>query len=74
MFASGFDEVDVQGPFQHPLTETVLAYVISLSVALALLLVFEGTTMDDPLNDIIEHTIVLALPVSIGGAGGRLVV
>lgn len=74
VFASGFDEVDVQGPFQHPLTETVLAYVISLSVALALLLVFEGTTMDDPLNDIIEHTIVLALPVSIGGAGGRLVV
>lgn len=74
VFASGFDEVSAPGPFQHPVTETVLAYILSLIVALGLLLVFEGTTADDPQNDIIRHTIVLALPVAIGGAGGRLVV
>lgn len=74
VFASGFDEVTSPGPFQHPVTETALAYIISLIVALCLLLVFEGTTVNDPQNDIIKHTIVLALPVSIGGAGGRLVV
>ena len=74
VFASGFDEVTAPGPFQNPITETALAYVISLVVALGLLLVFEGTTIEDPQNDILRHTIVLALPVSIGGAGGRLVV
>lgn len=74
VFASGFDEVSAPGPFQNPVTETALAYIISLAVALGLLLVFEGTTIEDPQNDIIRHTIVLALPVCIGGAGGRLVV
>lgn len=74
VFASDFDEKTPPGPFQHPLSETMLAYVMSLLVAFGMLLLLERITMDDPLNDMIAQTIVLALPATIGGAGGRLVI
>lgn len=74
VFASGFDEKSPPGPFQHPFTETMLAYVISLGVAFAMLLIFERLTLDDPLTEMMRQTVVLALPATIGGAGGRLVI
>lgn len=74
VFASGFDEASPPGVFQHPLSETMMTYVISLVVALLLLVLFERITLDDPLNEIIRQTVVLAVPASIGGAGGRLVI
>lgn len=74
VFASGFDVASPPGPFQHPFTETILSYVISLVVAFLMLLLFERIVLDDPFNDIVRQTVVLALPVSIGGAGGRLVI
>ncbi len=74
VFASGFDEAGPPGPFQHPLSETMLSYVISLAVAFLMLVLLERITLDDPLHEIMRQTVVLALPASIGGAGGRLVI
>lgn len=74
VFASGFDESSPPGPFQHPIVETMLAYTISLIVAFAMLLMLDRMTLDDPLTEIIRQTVVFALPVTIGGAGGRLVI
>lgn len=74
VFASGFDEAAPPGPFQHPLSETMLCYVISLIVALGMLLIFERIMFDDPLQEMIRQTVVLAVPASIGGAAGRLVI
>ena len=74
VFASGFDEASPPGPFQHPLSETMLSYVISLGVAFMMLMLLERITLNDPLHEIIRQTVVLALPASIGGAGGRLVI
>lgn len=74
VFASDFDEKSPPGPFQHPISETMLAYVISLLVSFGMLLLLERVTLNDPLNDIVYQTVVLALPATIGGAGGRLVI
>jgi putative integral membrane protein (TIGR02587 family) len=74
VFASGFDEASPPGVFQHPLSETMLSYVISLAVALLLLVVFERVSLEDPFYEILRQTVVLAVPVAIGGAGGRLVI
>ncbi len=74
VFASGFDEAAPTGPLQHPLTETLLAYMISLAVSLMLLLLFNRVATDDPVQEILRQSIVLALPATIGGAAGRLVI
>ncbi len=60
-------------PFQHPYTETVLAYVISLLVALTALYLFHQIEWGDSMKEIVSLTLVLGLPVAIGGAAGRLV-
>ena len=74
VFASGFDEAIAEGPFQHPLTETALAYAVSLAVAAASLFLLDRIGPEDPPLTIIESTIVLGLPMTIGGAAGRLVI
>ena len=74
VFASGFDEASPPGPFQHPLSETMLSYVIALFIAFGMLVLFNRISLDDPFNEIVRQTVVLAVPASIGGAGGRLVV
>lgn len=74
VFASGFDEASPPGLMQHPLSETVLSYVISLLVAFMLLMVLERISMADPFHEMLWQSVVLAVPVSIGGAAGRLVI
>lgn len=74
VFASGFDEASPPGPLQHPLTETLMCYLVSLAMAFGMLLMFDRITLADPLQEIMRQTVVLALPATIGGAGGRLVV
>jgi putative integral membrane protein (TIGR02587 family) len=73
VFASGFQAQATQGPFQHPVTETALSYLVSLVVAAIVLYLFAQVTADDPPRTIAARTIVLALPTSLGGAAGRLV-
>jgi putative integral membrane protein (TIGR02587 family) len=76
VFASGFGsgQHEQQGPFQSPLTETVLAYVLSLFVALVALFLFDRIEWGDPLGEIVTMVLVLGLPAAVGGAAGRLVV
>lgn len=74
VFASGFDEASSGGLFQRPMTETTLAYVISLLVAGVTLYFFDQISAGEPLRSIIEQTLVLGLPTTVGGAAGRLVV
>jgi uncharacterized membrane protein len=76
VFASGFGigQHEQQGPFQSPLTETVLAYVLSLLVALVALALFDRVEWGDPLGEIVTMVLVLGLPAAVGGAAGRLVV
>jgi putative integral membrane protein (TIGR02587 family) len=76
VFASGFGtgQHEQRGPFQRPLTETLLAYVLSLLVALAALFLFDRIEWGDPLGEILAMVLVLGLPAAVGGAAGRLVV
>lgn len=74
VFVSGFDRSTAEGPFQHPFTETMLAYVVSLTVAFVALYLFERITFSDPLLSIVEQVLVLGVPATVGGAAGRLVV
>lgn len=61
-----------QGWLQHPITETVACYLVSLVCAVALLWAFHRTEGSTALT--LSHAVVLGLPASIGGAAGRLAV
>lgn len=74
VFASGFSRYRRRGAIHVSLAETLLSFIVSLMVALLLLAILERITMGDPMHEIIRQSIVLALPVSIGGAAGRLVI
>lgn len=66
--------VQDRGPFQHPITETVLCYLVSLVVSFLSLYLLHQINFHDPLHTIVSQTIVLGLPASVGGAAGRLVI
>lgn len=74
VFISGFQGNPTSGPFQSPLSETALCYLVSLLVALVVLYLFDQVEGDEPLRLIVTMTVVLGLPTTIGGAAGRLVV
>jgi putative integral membrane protein (TIGR02587 family) len=74
VFESGFDGGQPEGLFQRPITETTLAYVVSLLVAVVSLSLFSQIETGQPLQSVIEKTLVLGLPMTIGGAAGRLVI
>ncbi len=78
VFESGFDPqgpaTGTEGPFNLPITETVFAYLISLAVAFVLLFLFNHIEGGEPLSTLLSQTLVLGLPVAIGGAAGRLVI
>jgi putative integral membrane protein (TIGR02587 family) len=76
VFASGFGtgQHEQRGPFQSPLTETVLAYLLSLLVALIALTLLDRVEWGEPLGEILAMVLVLGLPATVGGAAGRLVV
>ena len=74
VFASGFDRQRSTGLFQRPITETALSYLVSLLVALASLYLFGQVEPSDPLRDVVAQVLVLAVPTTIGGAAGRLVI
>ena len=78
VFASGFDPdrnaPPAQGLFQNPLSETALAYLVSLGVATLSLFLFDRIEVGVPLDYVVAQVLVLGLPTAIGGAAGRLVV
>lgn len=63
-----------QGIFQSPLSETVMAYLVSLVASAFMLFFFHKLSLDDPWSVWLGYTLVLGLPATIGGAAGRLAV
>ncbi|KAB8319267.1 TIGR02587 family membrane protein [Tolypothrix campylonemoides VB511288] len=78
VFEAGFSDQQKrrqqQGIFQRPISETVMAYLVSLLAAAFMLWFFQKLTFDDPWIIWLEHTLLLGLPATIGGAAGRLAV
>jgi putative integral membrane protein (TIGR02587 family) len=77
VFASGFDPAakrDRQHLFQHPATETVLSYLVSLVVSFGALLLTQQLGTEDPPMFVLAQTLVLGLPAMVGGAAGRIAV
>jgi putative integral membrane protein (TIGR02587 family) len=60
-------------PLDHPLTETLAAYAVSLLVSLLLMWAF-GRTDGASASAIVGQTIMLAVVASFGAAAGRLLV
>ncbi len=78
VFVAGFRSSKMslanRGPFQHPTTETVISYVVSLGIAVVGLYLFGQIHFSDPFGFVLRHVLVLGLPTTIGGAAGRLVI
>ncbi|CAN5614916.1 TIGR02587 family membrane protein [soil metagenome] len=74
VFVSGFQHNPQNAPFQTPLSETAICYLVSLLVSLVVLALFGHIGLDDSLHRIVALTVVMTLPTSIGGAAGRLLV
>jgi putative integral membrane protein (TIGR02587 family) len=77
VFASGFAPAQrpprSTGIFRGPLSETAMAYAVSLLVALGALVLFDQVGGADPLMSAVTQVLVLGLPSAVGGAAGRLV-
>lgn len=78
VFESGFSPRSGNGEgskdrqaFGHPITETILSYIVALLVAFAALYLFDQIRAADPLLDILTKVLVLGTPTAIGGAAGR---
>lgn len=78
IFEAGFTGQETrrgsEGILQSPLGETLLAYAIALLVSLAMTIAFHGLILWDSPHTTCACMVVLALPATIGGAAGRLVV
>lgn len=78
VFGAGFTtqqkRVQTQGVFQHPLTETVISYLISLTAAACMLWFFHRLDPFDPWTLWLKQALILGLPATVGGAAGRLAV
>ncbi|BAT52060.1 hypothetical protein NOS3756_09910 [Nostoc sp. NIES-3756] len=78
VFQAGFSDQQKRrqqkGIFQRPLSETTISYLVSLLASAAMLFFFQKVTFADPWRMWLEHTLVLGLPATIGGAAGRLAI
>jgi len=62
------------GALQHPLTETIVAYIIALLVCAATLWIVGSLDPTAAVGTILSMTVVLAFPGALGAAAGRLAV
>jgi uncharacterized membrane protein len=75
VFVSGFDpaaERDRKHLFQHPATETVLAYLVALIVSFGALALTNQVSFDESARFVLTETLVLGFPAMVGGAAGRI--
>ena len=76
VFVAGFSNQEQRrnqpGILQHPVTETVASYLLSLASAALMLWFFQRIGRDHPFDMSLSHVVVLGLPAAIGGAAGRL--
>ncbi len=77
VFAAGFSDEERRrkqtGVLQRPMSETAVAYLVSLAISAAMLWFFGNLGAGEP-AEALSHAVVLSFPASIGGAAGRLVV
>jgi putative integral membrane protein (TIGR02587 family) len=75
VFVAGFsgqiERRTAPGLLQHPVIETLAAYVVALLAAAAMLWMFQRQAAA---NVTLTHVIVLGFPAAIGGAAGRLAI
>ena len=71
-FARQAERRATEGALQSPLAETFFSYVVSLLVAYALVALLGFTSGADSVMDVLAMVVVLGLPVTLGGAAGRL--
>ena len=78
VFQAGFSAQEQRkqhrGIFQKPFSETMICYLVSLIAASLMLWFFQKLTWNDPWTIWLEHSIILGLPTTIGGAAGRLAI
>lgn len=78
VFEAGFSDQQKrrqqQGIFQRPISETIASYLVSLITAAIMLWFFQKLTFSDPWTMWLDHTLLLGLPATIGGAAGRLAI
>ncbi|BAY12647.1 TIGR02587 family membrane protein [Calothrix sp. NIES-2098] len=78
VFQAGFSDQQKRrqqkGIFQRPSSETIMSYLVSLLAAAMMLWFFQKLTLSDPWTMWLDHTLMLGLPATIGGAAGRLAI
>ncbi|WP_017655266.1 TIGR02587 family membrane protein [Fortiea contorta] len=78
VFEAGFSDQQKRrrqrGIFQRPLSETTMSYLVSLLAGTFILWFFHKLSLSDPWTMWLDHTLVLGLPATIGGAAGRLAI
>lgn len=76
VFIAGFSNQEQRrnqpGILQHPITETVVSYLLSLVSAAVMLWFFQRLGSGLPFGVSLSHVVVLGLPAAVGGAAGRL--
>ena len=76
VFEAGFSDEkrrrEQPGVLQHPVTETAVAYLLSLVAAALMLWFFRRFDSGDPFDVRLGYVLVLGLPAAVGGAAGRL--
>ncbi|MBE9193517.1 TIGR02587 family membrane protein [Gloeocapsopsis crepidinum LEGE 06123] len=63
-----------RGLFQHPWSETIACYLVSIVASVLMLYFFHQLRLNDPWFMWLSYTILLSLPSTIGGAAGRLAI
>lgn len=78
VFEAGFSNEEQRrkqpGILQHPVTETVASYLLSLVAAALMLWFFQRFSSGEPWDVRLGYVLVLGLPAAVGGAAGRLAV
>ena len=78
VFEAGFTKqaqrAQHRGLFQHPVSETIVSYLVSLVVASVMLWCVRRLDGGDNWRVWLPHVVALGLPATIGGAAGRLAV
>lgn len=73
-FANEAQRRSQQGVMQHPVTETVVCYLLALVAAAVMLTFFQRFDGAQPWQATLSNVVVLGLPAAVGGAAGRLAV
>ncbi|MBW3537844.1 MAG: DUF2391 family protein, partial [Actinobacteria bacterium] len=76
VYVAGFGDQqrrrEQKGIFQHPVTETVVSYILALVSAGFMLWFFRNLSAPASWSTALSEVVVLGLPAAVGGAAGRL--